>query len=121
MESIVTIASAIGALCGLLVLLYRHYLSPRAKLRRKAVTDGHKAVEEGSVSGITSAFDKLRRKILPVLLLILLASCSTKTILHPIENTDIVFLQKGQSFEAPKNGYFISDFYLKEVMSSKIR
>lgn len=123
-QTIGLIASAIAALCGVLTLVYKHYLSPAAKRKRKALENGKKAVDEGDVSKITSAFDKLRRKIIPVILLMLIAGCaSPKVILHPIEKIDIVRIEKGTQIGGwitEKDGYFLSDLYLKEVMEAKV-
>lgn len=120
-KAIAAIAGAIAALCGLLALLYRQYWSPIAKRKRQAVVDGHKAVDEGDTSAITSAFDKLRKKILPIIILLFLAGCNCPTtILHPIEAVDIIRIKQGENFEAPKDGYFISDRYLKDVMDCKV-
>lgn len=60
-EAIATIAGAITAICGIITILYKYYWSPKAKLRRKALENGRKAVDNGDVSGVTDAFDKLRR------------------------------------------------------------
>ncbi len=128
-QSIATIAGAIGAICGLLALLYKHYWSPKAKRRRKAVTEGHKAVDEGSVSSITLFFDKLRRRTLLIVLLFMLAGCSPPAVkLHPITPLDIFSIPKGTKIILPndpnfatlKEGYFLSNFYLKEIMEAKV-
>ena len=60
MISLITaVATAIGALAGLIVILYKHY-SPKAKARRKAKEDGKKAIDNGDVSGVTGFFDRIR-------------------------------------------------------------
>ena len=59
---IAQVAAAIAALAVLAALLWRTYWSPRAKVRRKAVEDGKKAVDNRDPSAITAAFDRLRRK-----------------------------------------------------------
>jgi len=119
-KSIVAIATAIGAMCGLLSLLYKHWWSPKAKRRRKALRNGHKAVNEGDASGITSAFDKLRRRTLPIILLFIMGGCQAPIVLHPIRGSDIVRVRQGENIKAPTDGYFISDFYLKAVMDAKV-
>lgn len=43
-----------------------------------------------------------------------------KIILHPIEETDIAQLDQGESIRAPKRGFFISDYYMEEVMKAKV-
>lgn len=118
---IAAIAGAITGLCSLLMIFYKLFLSPAAKRKKQALKDGKDAVDKGDVSGITSAFDKLRRKILPIVLVCLVCGCQQpKVVLHPIETIDIVRVKKGQNFEAPKDGYFISDLYLRDVMEAKV-
>ena len=59
--------------------------------------------------------------VMSVGLLVVLTGCGNKVVLHPISTLDIVRLQKGQNFEAPQDGYFLSDEYVKTVMEAKIR
>lgn len=48
-------------------------------------------------------------------------SLSTKqVIIYPISQTDIVVLDAGDSFTAPKSGAFLSDFYLEEVARARV-
>ena len=116
------IAGALTAIAGLLTILYKHYLSPMAKRKRQALKDGKKAVDDGNVSGITSAFDKLRRKILPIVLLVMISGCpQPQVILHPIRQIDIIRVKQGEQFEAPVDGYFLSDQYIKDVMEAKVQ
>jgi len=56
-----------------------------------------------------------------VLCLVSLTGCGSKTVLHPIEGTDIVMVDKGQTFNAPKQGAFLSDEYIQEVMKAKVK
>lgn len=72
----------------------------------------------------------LKRRILRLLLLasIALTVCSCATVrpivLHPIEKTDIFRIEKGAEISKPdgikitteKDGYFLSEYYLEEVM-----
>jgi len=121
LKSIATIAGAVTAICGIIVLVYKHFLSPAARRKKRALKEGEDAVDNGDVSGITSAFDKLRRRI-PIILLLLIAGCpNPKVVLHPIEPIDIIRVKQGQEFEAPKDGYFLSDKYLKDVMEAKVQ
>lgn len=60
------------------------------------------------------------------LLLLPLASmgCTGNIILHPIEKADIFRINKGliignQTIE--KDGWFLSDLYLKEIAQAKVR
>jgi len=56
------------AITALLVLLggiwkfFTDSFSAKSKARKEAVEDGKKAVDEHNATGITRAFDKLRRK-----------------------------------------------------------
>lgn len=119
---ITAIAGALAAIAGLLTILYKVYWSPAAKRKKKALEDGKKAVDEGDVSGITSAFDKLRRRIIPIIILLALCGCwQPQVVLHPIETIDIIRLKEGEEIKAPKDGYFISDLYLRDVMEAKVQ
>lgn len=121
-NALTAIAGALAAIAGLLTILYKVYWCPATKRRKKALKDGKKAVDEGDVSRITSAFDKLRRRIVPIIILLALCGCQQpKVILHPIETIDIIRLKEGQEIKAPKDGYFISDLYLKDVMEAKVQ
>ena len=52
--------------------------------------------------------------------LVLYPGCSRVT-LHVIEKEDIVFVEKGETLTAPKNGAFLSDEYLKKVAEARIK
>ena len=54
------------------------------------------------------------------ILLILLAGCVQPLHLHPISTIDIIPLDKGQTIEAPKDGWFLSDMYLEHVMRARV-
>lgn len=64
----------------------------------------------------------IRAALLPALMLsISLAGCVNKpTVLHVIEGSDIVMLKEGEQFTAPKQGAFLSDEYIGEVMLAKV-
>lgn len=54
-------------------------------------------------------------------LLMMLTACSAnKVVLHPIEKSDIVSVLKDETFTAPKDGWFLSDFYVEKVMKAKV-
>ena len=40
--------------------------------------------------------------------------------LHPIEKADIFKMEVGKEYTPEKDGWFVSDFYLEEVMRAKI-
>lgn len=50
------------------------------------------------------------------------ASVTKKSVtLYPIEQTDIFAMEESQVYTAPKNGWFISDFWMEEVAKAKIQ
>jgi len=59
-----------------------------------------------------------------LLLIFLLAGCSApKVIFHPIDKEDIVRIEKGTKigdWTTDRNGYFLSDEYMKDVMEAKV-
>lgn len=60
--------------------------------------------------------------VLSLGVLISLTGCARtpKIILHPIDKVDIQIMEKGKPLSPEKNGYFISDEYLKEVLKAKV-
>lgn len=40
--------------------------------------------------------------------------------LHPLAQSDIVLLKKGESVSAPKDGAFLSEYYISEVMKARV-
>ena len=51
-----------------------------------------------------------------------LTACSlNRVVVHPIEGTDIVTMKKGESLTAPKDGLFVSDFYVEEIMKARVK
>lgn len=54
------------------------------------------------------------------LALTLLTGCAKTVVLHPIEDSDIKLLSMGDNFSAPKQGMFLSDFYVAEVMKARV-
>lgn len=57
---------------------------------------------------------------LPLLLLsIALVGCSN-IVLHPIAKQDIVRMPKNTVYTADRDGYFLSDLYVKQVMQVKV-
>ena len=43
-----------------------------------------------------------------------------RVVLHPISQQDIIEVDKGEVFAAPKDGYFLSDLYLEEVAKAQV-
>ena len=65
---------------------------------------------------------KLRILALLLLALTLLVGCSSlrTVVLHPIEKSDIFAVEKNKPFTSEKDGWFLSDFYVEEVMKAKV-
>lgn len=66
--------------------------------------------------------------LLLILAFLFLSGCSPpKVVLHPIEPADIFSIPKGAEVEweddlmiVEKDGWFVSDYYMKEVMKAKV-
>lgn len=114
MKTLAFVIVALGAIASLVALVLKKVWSRDAEDRKTV-----KETDMDDPSSITSTFDRLNR-CLVVGALLLLSGCARIT-LHPIEMTDIMQVKQGQTYEAPKDGYFLSDFYIKEVMQAKIR
>ena len=58
---------------------------------------------------------------LPLLSIVcaVLSGCAA-VVLHPIQDTDIVTMPAGQAYTPSKDGYFLSDLYVKEVLNAKV-
>lgn len=50
----------------------------------------------------------------------MLNGCTVVT-LNPIETTDIIYLEEGDNLQAPKKGFFLSEFYYDKVLKAKIK
>jgi len=72
----------------------------------------------------------IRKLLLVLILSIACSGCAglRPVVLHPIEKADIFQIKKGAKVEAPdgavieveKDGRFLSDFYLEEVVKARI-
>jgi len=52
---------------------------------------------------------------------VLFASCgSNKVMVYPIDKQDFFRVQDGETFTADRDGYFVSDFSMKEIMDAKV-
>jgi len=60
------------------------------------------------------------KMVILVPLLVLLMSCDS-IVIHPIDQKDIFRIKAGQSFTPEVDGYFFSDYYVKEVIDAKVR
>jgi hypothetical protein len=56
-----------------------------------------------------------------LILLIGISGCASAVILHPIEKSDIVAMSKGVAYAPEKDGWFLSDYYLKKVVEVKVQ
>ena len=66
---------------------------------------------------------KVLKQLITVILaasLVLLTGCRV-IVIHPINKKDIVRVEAGEEFVPEVDGYFFSDFYVKEVMDAKVR
>lgn len=43
-----------------------------------------------------------------------------QVVLHPIESVDIVTMKKGEAYTPVKDGFFLSESYVSEVMNAKV-
>lgn len=44
----------------------------------------------------------------------------TRVVLHPIEESDIFHMKAEESYTPKKDGYFVSEFYVEEVMKARV-
>jgi uncharacterized protein YceK len=51
---------------------------------------------------------------------VICSGCATVT-LHPISTRDIQHVAAGETLTAPQAGWFLSDFYVNEVMKARVR
>jgi hypothetical protein len=56
--------------------------------------------------------------LLLMLVLTLLAGCTSRLVLHPITDQDFAVIKKGTP--SPVDGYVMSDYYLKQVIQAKL-
>ena len=65
-----------------------------------------------------------RLQLLLLLIVLTVSGCATwhttKTVLHPIQETDIAVMKKDVPYTPKKDGYFLSELYLKEVVQAKV-
>ena len=59
-------------------------------------------------------------KSLLVLLVCVTCSCSSIR-LYPIMSTDIVVMKKGVAYTPQQDGFYISNYYLQEVLNAKVK
>lgn len=105
---------AFGIIASLATYIFKRIWSKEAEDR--------KMVEQTDLkdpSSITSTFDRLNRCLI-VGALLLFSGCA-RVVLHPIKKIDIMPVKKGLTYEAPKDGYFLSEEYIKLVMQAKIK
>jgi hypothetical protein len=61
-------------------------------------------------------------RILSIPAILILTGCHTKPriTLYPMAQTDIFSMETGKTYTAPKNGWFVSDFWMKKVGDVKV-
>jgi len=60
-------------------------------------------------------------KLLYLLIILVLAGCvSPKVTIHPISGQDIQAMAKGEPYSPTKDGWFLSDFYVEEIMRASV-
>jgi hypothetical protein len=65
---------------------------------------------------------KLLKLVTLLVLPLLFQSCALfkkDTVLYPISGSDFVLLKEGETLTAPKQGAFLSDLYIEQVMEAK--
>lgn len=66
---------------------------------------------------------RLLKKIVLLLLILQLASftgCGSRIILHPIDQQDIIRVKNGEPFESDRDGWFLSDMYMTDVLEVSV-
>jgi hypothetical protein len=58
--------------------------------------------------------------MLGLLALGILSSCASVT-LYPIKDSDIIRVEKDRVYTFKESGYYMTDFYLKEVVNAKVK
>lgn len=54
------------------------------------------------------------------LIILIVSGCASVVRLHPIDKIDIIQMQKGVPYISEKDGWFLSDYYLKQVVKTKV-
>lgn len=65
----------------------------------------------------------LRLLVLTIALTTTFSGCGylqKQIVLHPIEKSDIVSMEKGIAYTPEKNGWFLSDYTMQEVENAKV-
>lgn len=59
-------------------------------------------------------------RLLAVLIISIALSGCASVVLHPIDKSDIAKMSKGVSYAPEKDGYFLSDYYISQVVKAKV-
>jgi uncharacterized protein YceK len=59
-------------------------------------------------------------KLLAVWIILIGINGCASVILHPIEKSDITKMPKAVAYTPEKDGWFISDYYLEQVVKAKV-
>jgi len=111
----------LAVIAGLAAAIYKNFIDPKEKAKKEAEKKGEQAVDDGDTSAVTAALDKINKTLMVFLCVFVLAGCQRAVVLHPIDKVDIMRIKANDTLTAPKDGYFISDLYLKEVMQAKVQ
>lgn len=104
------------------MLLLGRYFNLRSCYSSNGLNGAMKRNKKGK-----SSMMKQRRLFLAGMLLLslsLLAGCGIfkkEVRLYPISQSDIVMVKAGDNFTAPKDGAFLSELYITEVMEAKFK
>jgi hypothetical protein len=52
--------------------------------------------------------------------LVSFAGCGSRIVLHPIDQQDIMRVKTGDPFESDRDGWFLSDMYMTDVLEAKV-
>ena len=63
---------------------------------------------------------RIRAKSLAVLIAVIALSGCAAVVIHPITPNEIKEMPENVAFTPVKHGYFVSDFYISEVMKARI-
>jgi len=70
---------------------------------------------------LCSKFFKELILVILLLLLLGLVSCSKRVVFYTISQQDIIRIKEGEEVVAPKDGYFLSDLYMKEAVKATVQ
>jgi len=51
----------------------------------------------------------------------LLIGCVKPVTLHLIDQQDIIAVNEGGTYKAPRDGYFVSEYYVDKIMQARVK